>query len=90
MSNAWKLKAMMGYSSFSQALKHAWLVAKNEVRERENEAKNEAVRAEWKAKADAKRKAEIEKEKSLITTSGMDLHTYSMKSYYAKHAYNGD
>lgn len=90
MTNAWKLKAMMGYSSFSQALKHAWLVAKNEVIERESEAKKEAIREEWRAKAEAKRIAEVDAEKALIAASGMDLHTYSMSNYYAKHTYNGD
>lgn len=90
MKQAWKLKSMMGYSSFSEALKHAWLVAKNEVKEREIEAKNEAIRAHWKAEADAKRKAVADAEKAKITASGLDLHAYTMSNYYARHTYNGD
>lgn len=90
MKRAHELKIMMGYDTFSQALKHSWSVAKNEVREREQDAKNEAIRAIWRAEAEAKRKAEIEAEKAIFEASGMDLHTYTMTNFYNGYGYKGD
>lgn len=89
MKRAHQLKRIMGYDTFSQALKHSWLVA-NEVREREQDAKNAAIRAMWAAQHDAKRKAEVEAENARIAASGMDIHTYRMTEYYANNAYTGD
>lgn len=90
MKRAHELKIMMGYDTFSQALKHSWLVAKNELREREQDAKNEAIYALWRAEAEAKRKAEIEAEKARFEASGMDLHTYTMTNFYNGYGYKGD
>lgn len=90
MKRAHELKIMMGYDTFSQALKHSWSVAKNEVREREQDAKNEVVYAQWRAEAEAKRKAEIEAEKARFEASGMDLHTYTMTNFYNGYGYKGD
>ena len=90
MKRAHELKIMMGYDTFSQALKHSWQVAKNEVREREQDAKNEAIYAIWRAEAEAKRKAEIEAEKARFEASGMDFHTYTMTNFYDGYGYKGD
>lgn len=90
MKRAHELKRMMGYDTFSQALKHSWLVAKNEAREREEDAKRAAIYAQWRAEAESKRKAEIEVENARFEASGMDLHTYTMTNFYNSYGYKGD
>lgn len=90
MKRAHQLKKAIGYDTFSQALKHSWLVAKNEAREVEQRAAQEAIYATWAAQAEAKRKAEVEAENARIAESGLDLHAYTMRNYYSTNRYNGD
>lgn len=76
--------------SFGKSLSVAWHNAKMRIKNAEIEAKNEAIRAMWKAEAEAKRKAEIEAENAKVLASGMDLHTYTMTNYYANQTYTMD
>lgn len=90
MKKAHMLKKVMGYKTFSEALKHSWQVVKAEVIEKEQNAKREAVFAKWKAEGEAKRKAEIAKEKENREKSGLSVHESKMISYYQNNTYNGD
>lgn len=78
--------------TMSEALKHAWLVFKNEQREKEQDAKREAIHAIWKKEADAKREAERQAEHETFVASGLSLHEYTMSQYYGRGsgAYTGD
>lgn len=76
--------------SFSKSLSVSWSNSKQRIINAEVEAKNEAIRAMWKAKAEEKRQAEIEIERAKIEASGMDLHTYCMTEYYNGYGYKGD
>lgn len=91
MKRAHSLKKSIGYKTFSEALKHSWSFAKAEIGEREQDAKREAVYAQWRAEGEAKRQAEIKAEREKIKASGMDLHTYTMTNYYnERRRYYGD
>lgn len=54
------------------------------------DARNNAIRQMWKEDAEAKRKIEIEIERSKFKSSGVDFHTYTMKQYYNGRGYKGD
>lgn len=90
MKRAHSLKKSIGYKTFSEALKHSWSFAKAEIGEREQDAKREAVYAQWRAEGEAKRQAEIKAEREKIKASGMDLHTYTMTNFYNGYGYKGD
>lgn len=76
--------------SFSRSLSLAWNNAKQAIINAEVEARNEAIRAMWKAQAEAKRMADNEAERIRFEASGMDLHTYTMTNYYSERRYYGD
>ena len=84
-----KFNKSIGWN-FGKSLSVAWSNAKQRIINEEVEAKNEAIRAMWKAKHEAKIKAEIEAERARIEASGMDLHTYCMTEYYNGYGYKGD
>lgn len=83
----YKCNKPMGWS---WSLSVAWSNTKTRILNEEVEAKNEAIRAMWKAQAEAKRKAELEAEERRFKDSGMDLHTYTMTNYYNGYGYKGD
>lgn len=87
--NLYKFNKSFGWS-FSRSLSLAWSNAKQAIVNAEVEARNEAIRAMWKAQAEAKRMTEIEAERARFEASGMDLHTYAMISYYGERRYYGD
>lgn len=87
--NLYKSNNHFGWS-FSKSLSVAWDNAKMHIKNAKVEAKNEAIRAMWKAQAEAKHKAEIEAENARFIASGMDLHTYTMTNFYNGYGYKGD
>lgn len=90
MKRAHSLKKVMGYETFSQALKHSWLIAKNELEEKRRNVENEAIRQIWKKQAEAKRQAERQIEENKFVTSGLDFHTYTMTNLYKSVVNTGD
>lgn len=82
MKRAWELKTLMGYSIFSQALKHSWLVAKNEAIDKEQEVKRNAIYAT--------RKAIYEAEEAKRTEEYNRNYIPGPSRYYANNTYNGD
>ena len=87
--NLYKANKRFGWN-FSKSLASAWNNTKLRLKAIEVEAKNEAIRAMWKAQHEAKIKAETEVENNTLQESGMNLHTYRMTNYYANNRYNGD
>lgn len=72
------------------SLRTSWSNVKQRIINAEVEAKNEAIRVMWKAKAEEKRQAEIKIERAKIEASGMDLRTYCITEYYNGYGYKGD